>query len=430
MKDLAEQLKSDGVGHPPGLGEIFPLRPLLMRRKHLTTHLRVGRELIRLLVANAQRYVAGDPGRLRAILGQDLAPAGPSPLHDAWHTGTWQVNVASHHGTWRFTSFERGTISPDIEGLATLSLAYERSAVSQVLRRDKASLERANSRAVWARSTLQAARRAVPEVRALRVGLLVAAAPSQEEQEEVEEEAAALRRLGVEAARLTVDEADVRSDRISDGFGTFDVMVYDRVAEGIATDAPVPRTVRELQAAASETVFLRSHGTPIYSHDVLLAWLYEARDGYGPRYSRLIHDHVPPTFVVEDRPALFEGTRTSLLNHLETRRDRYVLKGAGLHDGVTLVGRSVDERQWREALEHAVGGHLAVVAQEVVEADEVSVPVWSNGEVRSEGSLRAPTTALYCGGDYAGAHVRLSSSGVAAAPDRSDLRSVLLTLDP
>ncbi|MGW7242640.1 hypothetical protein [Streptomyces sp. NPDC054804] len=430
VRELAGQLMADRGGHPLKPGDALPLRPLLMRRDHLTQNLGVGRALIRILVANAQRRSAGDLGRLRALLGQEPTSGEPSPFRAPWHAGTWRVSVSPHHGVWQFTSFGRGMTAPDITDRATVGLAYEQSLVASLLKAGGASLVRPDSQAVQARATLQAARRAVPGTGVLRIGLLLGASPSPEEEQEVEKEADALRRLGVEAARVALDDTDVFSQRVADRFGSFDVVVHDRVARAVATGPSLPERLRELRAAAAETVFLRSDGDPLYSHDLLLAWLYEARYEYGPRYTRLIHDHVPATFEVADRPVLIEGVRTSLLKHLETQRDRYVLKGAGRYEGGTLVGRSAGERQWAEALEGSTGGQSTVVAQRLVRDDEVPMPLWSDSGGRRDGNFRAPTSALYCGGEYAGALVRLSGSGCAVAQEGNPLHSVLLTLDP
>ncbi|MEU1056700.1 hypothetical protein ABZ397_29635 [Streptomyces sp. NPDC005876] len=430
VRELAQQLMSDRGGHFLTPGEALPLRPILMRRSHLMNNVAIGTTLIRLSVANAQRRCADDPGRLKALLGQEPVPGAPSPFREPWHAGTWQADIAPHQGVWRFTGFGRGMTAPNIAGRTTLGLAYERSLVARLLKAGGASLVRPDPQGVWARSTLQAARRAVRGTGALRIGLLLGPSPSPEEEQEVEKEAGALRRLGVKAARVVLDDADVVFGRVADRDGPFDVVVHDRATRAVPIGSSPPERLRELRASASGTVFLQADGDPLCSHDVLLAWLYEARHEFGPRYTRLIHDHVPATFVVDDRPVLIEGVRTSLLTHLETQREHYVLKGAVSQEGGTLVGRAAGERQWSEALDRSVRGHSTVVAQRVTQDDEVPVPLWSDGEVREEGTFRVPTSALYCGGEYAGALVRLSSSGSAMAQEGSPLHSVLLTLDP
>ena len=122
--------------------------------------------------------------------------------------------------------------------------------------------------------------------------------------------------------------------------------------------------------------------------------------------------YVPWTRKVEDRKTEWKGRSIELLPWVEKQRERLVLKPTHGYGGVNVVvGNSVDERRWSEAIQPAQGNGGWIV-QERVEVPEEEFPIFgADGSLAFE-SLKVNTNPFYVGGAEVGAVTRISRDPV------------------
>jgi uncharacterized circularly permuted ATP-grasp superfamily protein len=199
------------------------------------------------------------------------------------------------------------------------------------------------------------------------------------------------------------------------------------VAEGQAVDLVYRRTViGEVLAIESEApaffeayakslaVFVNSFRCYLSEDKAFFAILTDERFASllseGERV--FVATYVPWTRKVEERRTEWRGQAIELLPWIEQHREALVLKPTHGYGGDNvIVGSSVDDRRWSEAVQ-AASARGGWIVQERVEIPEEEFPVFDDsGALRFE-SLKVNTNPFYVGGAEVGAVTRISRDPV------------------
>lgn len=119
---------------------------------------------------------------------------------------------------------------------------------------------------------------------------------------------------------------------------------------------------------------------------------------------------IPWTRLVEEGETTFHGDRVDLLNLLVSRRDRFTVKPADEYGGKGVVlGWDVDEGEWQQAIERALGG--GYIVQERVEVPRETYPMLDGGTLTKR-ELIVDANPLLFHGAMGAVLTRLSGSAL------------------
>jgi hypothetical protein len=139
--------------------------------------------------------------------------------------------------------------------------------------------------------------------------------------------------------------------------GVFRIFAPDVVPPG-----PGLAALAEAVTAGGVPMFTPT-ATWLLGNKLVLAWLWQDADGLPAADRDLVHRHLPRTVVLN----------AAALDRAVAGRSWLVAKPAGGSSGAgVLIGRDLDERQWRDGLELAVAGGRHVL-QEYVDADPIAM---------------------------------------------------------
>jgi uncharacterized circularly permuted ATP-grasp superfamily protein len=207
-------------------------------------------------------------------------------------------------------------------------------------------------------------------------------------------------------------ELEVAQGRLVKGGEAIDV-VYRRtvISEILAIEEEAPAFFEAY--AKGLAVFINSFRCYLSEDKAFFAILTD--EGFAPLLSAderaFVAAHVPWTRKVEDRKTEWQGRTVELLSWLESNREGFVLKPThGYGGNSVVVGTSVDDKTWRDAVQTASAGGW--IAQEKVAIPEEEFPVFdAQGGLRFE-SLKVNTNPFYVGGAEVGAVTRISRDAV------------------
>jgi uncharacterized circularly permuted ATP-grasp superfamily protein len=226
--------------------------------------------------------------------------------------------------------------------------------------------------------------------------------------------------LREEFARRGLDTvlADPREMEIAKGrlvaFGQPIDLVYRRtvISEVLAVEKEAPAFFEAY--AKSLTVFVNSFRCYLSEDKAFFAILTDER--FAPLLSEgeraFVATYVPWTRKVEDRRTEWRGRAIELLPWIHQHRERLVLKPTHGYGGDNVVvGSSVDDRRWADAV-HNASAKGGWIVQERVEIPEEEFPVFDTGGALNFESLKVNTNPFYVGGTEVGAVTRISRDAV------------------
>ena len=120
----------------------------------------------------------------------------------------------------------------------------------------------------------------------------------------------------------------------------------------------------------------------------------------------VIREHVPWTRTVSDESTTYNGKTIELLEFIRATRERFVLKPNDDYGGKGIsFGWESSEREWDDAIGHALDSHHLV--QERVGVEKTDIPLISEGEARMA-SLTVDFDPFLFRGEVEGGMVRLA----------------------
>jgi glutathionylspermidine synthase len=220
------------------------------------------------------------------------------------------------------------------------------------------------------------------------------------------------RGLGISCEITTPEALEYRRGQLVGPAGPIDV-IYKRVlihelVERCGLDHPMIRAVRE-RATCMVNPFrckiLHKKASLAVLSDEANASLFDAAD------RAAISAHIPWTRVVEPRQTTHGGTTVDLLAHIESNRERLVLKPNDDYGGAGIVlGWTVGADEWRQGIARAVAEPYIV--QERVPIPSEPYPSLVDGKVEVVDRM-LDTAPFVVHGDYMeGAMTRLSTAAL------------------
>ena len=220
-------------------------------------------------------------------------------------------------------------------------------------------------------------------------------------------------RRGLDTILADPREMDVVRDRLVADGQPIDVVYRRTVISEVLAIEEDARAFFEAYARGL-AVFVNSFRCYLSEDKAFFAILTDERfaDLLSEGERAFVAAYVPWTRKVEERRTVWQGQAIELLPWIEKGRGGLVLKPTHGYGGDNvIVGSSVDDRRWSEAVQVAArkGGWIV---QERVEIPEEEFPVFdAQGELSFE-PLKVNTNPFYVGGAEVGAVTRISRDAV------------------
>jgi hypothetical protein len=210
------------------------------------------------------------------------------------------------------------------------------------------------------------------------------------------------------------DELEFRGGRLRAGEFEIDI-VYKRllVNEYLPTMKQQPALLDAYRARA--ICMVNSFRSKIIHKKALFAVLTDARHAklFSEEERSLIAGHVPWTRQVRAGRSDYYGEEIDLLEFIDSRRERLVLKPNDDYGGHGIyIGWNTDEISWDEAIHHALANGDYLAQERVPTAREVFPALTSDGKIQFAEQL-VDLDPLLFNGKVGSAFTRLSSNELA-----------------